>query len=445
MTDKSRPPSGLTRIVVRRFLLFAFAAAVIQTVVVFADYYFKDRQLASLMVDHEANLLQEGLSIGDHGLRFSRPRDLPRYAIGDSDYLTRIRTMDGRIVYSNCDQSCAERLLPAEINPPDAWARMLQPGKPIAVAGGRAFNLAGAKAFIEVAILHDREAVMWRVIGHEFADHLLVPMSLMFLFLLVGALLSVRFALAPVERAAADAEHVDPLDPSHRLNIEGMPREIANLGDAVNRTLSRVRSLMTAQRVFVTAVAHEVRTPLAMMKLELGHIDHPRARKVESDIDDLAQMVGQIAALGRLESADRSIFGTFDLTAAAKKVVADIAPWVYDKERAVAFVDHGKVVVDGHMPLIVDAIRNLIENAVKYTPRGANIEVAVGPGDFVIVSDDAGLYSSAVDGRASGDRIGLGLEIVRRIMDIHRGRLETAVEPGRRTTMALIFEQRAAA
>jgi signal transduction histidine kinase len=93
------------------------------------------------------------------------------------------------------------------------------------------------------------------------------------------------------------------------------------------------------------------------------------------------------------------------------------------------------------MPLIVDAIRNLIENAVKHTPRGANIEVAFNP-DMIIVSDDAGLYSFAADGRASGDRIFLGLEIVRRIMEIHRGRLETTVEPGRRTTMALIFEQR---
>ncbi len=133
----------------------------------------------------------------------------------------------------------------------------------------------------------------------------------------------------------------------------------------------------------------------------------------------------------------------FDLTEAAKKAVADIAPWVYDKERAVAFVDNGTVGVNGHMPLIVDAIRNLIENAVAHAPKGTNIEVAVGPGESLTVSDDAGLYSATDADLAPRGR--LGLEIVRRIMNIHRGRLETAVEPGRRTTMALIFERRAAA
>jgi signal transduction histidine kinase len=436
MTDRPASRKTLRRIVIRRFVLSAFAAAAVQTGVVFADYYFNDRQLASLMIDHEADLLRGGLSRDADRFAFSRPSDLPRYSADDRDYFTRIRTLSGRIVYSNCNQSCAERLLPPEVDPPDAWARLLDTGKPIAVAGGRAVDFDGAKAFIEVAILHDRQAIMWRVLGHEFADHLVVPMSLMFLFLLGAAILSIRFALAPVERAAAEAEHIDPLNPSHRLSLEGMPREIANLGAAVNRTLARIRSLMTAQRVFVTAVAHEVRTPLAMMKLELGHIDHPRARKMEEDIDDLAQMVGQITALGRLESADRSAFKALDLTMAAKKTVADMAPWVYEKGRAIAFIDNGPVVVNGHMPLIVDAIRNLIENAVKHAPAGASIEVAVGPGNLITVTDDAGSYVSPGAGRGHG----LGLHIVRRIMDIHRGRLETKVVPGRQTTMALMFE-----
>jgi hypothetical protein len=313
------------------------------------------------------------------------------------------------------------------------------------VAGGHVYDFDGATVFVEVVILNDHEGVMWRVLASEFAEHLIVPMSLMFFFLLSGALLTIRFALAPVERAALAAETIDPFDPTHRLVIERMPREIANLGAAVNRTLDRLHALMTAQRVFVTAVAHEVRTPLSMMKLELGHVNHPRARKVEKDIDDLARLVGQITTLGRLESADRAIFRPFDLAAAARKTVTDIAPWVYDQKGSLAFVESGAAIVNGHMPLIADAIRNLIENAVKHTPEGTRIEVAVGPGALLTVSDDRGLFRPAESNDKPGEYRGVGLEIVRRIMTIHRGRFETAVEPGMQTCMSLIFEKCASA
>jgi signal transduction histidine kinase len=299
----------------------------------------------------------------------------------------------------------------------------------------------GQKGLVELAVVDDREQVMWRVLGREFADHLAVPMSLMLVFVFGGMLLSIRFALAPLQQAAAEAEKIDPFDATHRLKMEGMPREVAKLGEAVNRTLDRVRALVEAQRLFVTAVAHEVRTPLAMMKLELDHFDDPRARKMEGDIDDLARLVGQLTALGRLESADRAGFKRFALAATARKAVADIAPWVYERQASISFADHGAHAIVGHEPLIADAIRNLIENAIKHTPRGTTIKVAVGPGERVTISDDAGLFPG-VDGEepAPRDRFGVGLEIVRRIMTLHRGGLQTAVAPGERTTMILDFE-----
>ena len=83
---------------------------------------------------------------------------------------------------------------------------------------------------------------------------------------------------------------------------------------------------MQAQRVYTTAVAHEVRTPLAMMRLELGNIDHARARKVEQDLDALTHFVGQVTDLGRLEATDRTAFRTIDLAALGHAVVSDVAP-----------------------------------------------------------------------------------------------------------------------
>ncbi|MFJ6322135.1 MULTISPECIES: sensor histidine kinase [unclassified Rhizobium] len=180
------------------------------------------------------------------------------------------------------------------------------------------------------------------------------------------------------------------------------------------------------------------------MKLELGNIDHPRARKIEADLDTLAGFVGQITALGRLESADRAVFRPVDLAKLADWVVTDIAPLVYDLNHTIAYSNLGAASIEGHAPLLEDALRNLIENAVKHTPVSAAIEVVAGPGLRLTVKDDAGVFDAPTEvpfGDLKADHMGIGLEIVRRIMTLHKGRLEIEVEPGRLTAMTLLFDE----
>jgi signal transduction histidine kinase len=437
------PPPSLSRVIASRIMLFAGLAMVIQVVVVLADYYFDDTQLAAMMIERESRALAQGVSVDADRLRFHVPSGLKRYAKATGDYFTRVRTPEGTVIYTNCDASCGTHLLPPEVHPPDLWSRLLRPGKPIEVAGGQSFDIGGRKVFIEVAVLDDHERVMWHVLGRELGDHLAAPMALLLIFVLGGMLVSVRLALKPVERAARQAEGIDPLDSSHTIDIRGMPREIANLGSAVNRMLIRINSLMQAQRVYTTAIAHEIRTPLAMVKLELGNIEDPRARKVEADLDTLTRFVAQITELGRLEAADRAAFRRLDLATLTRSVVSDIAPWVYGQSGTVAFEDAGVPPVEGHASLIENAVRNLIENAVRHTPKGTNIEVQAGPGAQVLVSDDAGRYESGRRGAGPPDGsvepAGIGLEIVRRIMALHHGTLEHSVDPMRRTTVKLSF------
>ena len=444
MSETVRASPPLSRIIGSRVLVFALLAMVVQVVVVMADYYFDDTQLGALMIEGESGALLNGASMSPDGLAFTLPAGMKRYKTTSGDYFARVRTPEGRVVFTNCDASCATHLMPPEVHPPDLWSRLLRPGKPIAVAGGRSFGVNGAKVFIEVAVLDDHERVMWHALGRELADHLAIPMTLMFVFILGGMLVSIRLALRPVESAARQAEDIDPLDPSHMIAIAGMPREVADLATAVNRMLVRINALMQAQRVYTTAIAHEIRTPLAMMKLELGNVAHPRARKIENDLDALTHFVAQITDLGRLEGADRAGFRTIDLAALSRAVVIDVAPWVYDQKDTIAFEDAGAMAVEGHASLIENAVRNLIENAVKHTPRRTAIEVKAGPGPLVSVSDDAGLLgrdsrSEMTPNDGLPDPSGIGLEIVRRIMKLHRGSVETSVEPDRRTTMQLAF------
>ena len=443
MPERLRRPQSLARIIGLRIILFALFAMAVQVAVVLADYYSDDPKLASLMIEGETEALAKGVSVGRGGMSYTVPRGLRRYQGSSGDYFARVRTPEGRVVYTNCDASCALHLLPQEVNPPDLWSRLLRRGKPIAVAGGRSFDIQSGKIFVEVAVLDDHERVMWHVLARELGDHLAVPMSIMLVFVLGGILLSVKLALRPVEKAAFQAEHIAPLDPKQTLGIAGMPREIANLGATVNRMLVRINALMQAQRVYTTAIAHEIRTPLALMKLELGNVEHPRARKIEQDLDALTHFVAQITDLGRLEGADRSTFRSIDLAALSRAVVSDVAPWVYDQKNSIAFDDVGAAVVEGHPSLIENAVRNLIENAVRHTPWETAIEVTAGPGARVSVSDNAGLLRPDPKPGAPADGLpdpsGIGLEIVRRIMKLHRGTLEMSVEHGCRTTMELDF------
>lgn len=444
-TANARP--SLTATLARRIVVFALIAMIVQVGIVFADYYFDDTELGSLIVERETAALAAGLRDEGGVLRFELPEAASAYRLDPATHIARIRADDGSTLYSNCEERCILHLLPEQVDPPDMWSRLLSVGKPLSVAGGRAVAVGAERVSIEIAVIDRGEIAMWRAIGHEFVDHLAVPMSLQLALVLGGALVSTALALRPLKEAARQAERIDPLDPEKRIETIGLPREIAELGDAVNRALARIGGLMREQKLFTTAVAHEIRTPLAMLKLELGAIDHPHARRMEADIDDLARFVGQITALGRLEATGRSAFAPLSPGALVRSVATSIGPFVYDRGHSIGVAEgEDGQIFTGDRGLVEDALVNLVTNAVTHTPPGTAILLRAGPGRSIAVEDDAGLLrlapaEAATDatGARPDNRLGIGLEIVRRIAALHGGRLVFEVEPGRRTTARLVF------
>ncbi|MBN8999640.1 MAG: HAMP domain-containing histidine kinase [Rhizobiales bacterium] len=442
MAEPAERPS-LVATLARRIVFFALIAMAAQLAIVFAAYYFDDAELGSLIVERETALLAEGIGFGSEGWRFTLPEDAVVYSLAPETHMVRIRADDGSTIYSNCGDRCILHMLPEPVDPPDSWSRLLSVGKPISVAGGRAVTIGSERVAIEIAVVDETEASMWRALAHEFIDHLAIPMSLQLGLVLAGALISAALALRPLKAAAREAEGIDPLDPENRIATAQLPREVAELGDAVNRTLERIGRLMREQKLFTTALAHEIRTPLAMLKLELGAIRDPAARRMEADIDDLARLVGQITALGRLEAIGRSGFTLLQPLALVRSVAASIGPFVYDRDHSVGVAEGEGHPFRGDRALIEDALVNLITNAVAHTPAGTAILLAAGPGSQVSVIDDAGLYRREGEGGVplKADRAGIGLEIVRRIAALHGGTLEIEVEPGRRTTARLRFPE----
>ncbi|MDQ0457136.1 ATP-binding protein [Rhizobium paknamense] len=438
---RSRPTLG--GLLVRRIAVFTVVAMALQLAVVCSDYYWNVGELSRLFVEQETERLMEGLNTAATP-DFTLPEAMhSRYAGATTGYIARIRTPAGQILFESCDDACESRFLPVDLNPPDFWLRSLKPGKPLFLTGGRAFFVGDQRYLVEVATLGDPENVVNSVFWNEVLEHLVQPMSLL-LVLVVGAMLiAMRVALKPVRLAAEAAERIDPLDSRSHLQVQDMPREIAHLTEAINRAFERVGELMKSQKLLTTGIAHEVRTPLAAIKLELGRIDHPRARKAEADLDELAHFVSQLTALARLDSFDHAMFEAVDLAALAADVVGQLAPLVYENRHTLELEAEEAVPFSGVPALIKDALRNLIENALRHTPDGTSIIVRVRPGrlevedrvmsahpeatfansdyDHRIMGEGAG-WDHAAFSVKPGNGLGIGLKIVERIASLHGGK-----------------------
>nr|WP_245495023.1 HAMP domain-containing sensor histidine kinase [Rhizobium ruizarguesonis] len=419
----------LATILTRRIAFFAMLAMLVQLAVIFSDYYWNVGELSRLFVEQETGRLASGVGDASGGVTYRLPEEIEqRYSNAKTGYIARIRDASGKVIFESCDDACESRFLPKDVNPPDFWLRTLIPGKPLTLVGGRAFFVGHQRIVVDVATMGDPQNVISEVFWNEILEHMIVPMSILLVLVLGATLLSVRRALKPVQAAANAADLIDPLDSMSHLPFQEMPREVAHLAVAVNRAFERVGELMKSQRVLTSGIAHEVRTPLAAIKLELGRIDHPRARKAEADLDDLVDFVSQLTALARLDSFDHGMFEEIDLAMLCSEVVTQLAPWVYENEHSLELsIQAHDVFVKAVPALLKDALRNLIENAVRHTPNGTNIVVRVGTKGVEVEDRVASVQQAPADPVYRSDGLGIGLKIVERIAELHKGSLRNTL------------------
>jgi signal transduction histidine kinase len=439
------PAPTLLRIVSLRVLWFGLLAMSIQLVIVFASYWRDEEGLSRSLIELESERLAEGVVERDGGLDYVLKHDLAeryrRYREdGESEedvseiqdgYYARIRTRDGEVLFTNCGEECTDHFLPLTLDPPSFWVRVIRPGKPLFFAGGRTAELDGRELHIELAVIKDPEYRIARVLAEELVEHMLVPMTLMLTLVIGATIWSIRSALRPVTAAAAAADRIEPGSPSTRISTDRMPLEIARFATAVNRSIDRVGELIRAQKLFTSAIAHEIRTPAAIVRMELERIDHPGARKALGDLDSLTHILEQLTALARLEAVDAAAWSRVDLAKLGEDVVGAVAPYVFESGRTIAFADNGAVDVEAVPALVETLVRTLVENAVRHTPRGTSITVTAGPGPVVAVADDG----PGFDGRKrdeipdvgtvqAGGSLGIGLKIVEKIAALHGASVE---------------------
>lgn len=247
--------------------------------------------------------------------------------------------------------------------------------------------------------------------------------------------------LRPLTRLREYIERRKPSDLSP-ISTKRLPEEVAPLVDAFNAMLERMKDNMAAQQRFIADAAHQLRTPLTGLKTQAQlAIREAEGRQMQGSLQQLAtgvdratRLVNQLLALARTEAAElQSQKEALDLEALVREVVEDWVVRAMGKDIDLGYEGGVAAMVEGNAFMLREMTTNLVDNAMRYTPRGGRVTVrVVAHGDFVILEvEDNGIgitpeqaalvferFYRVDDAMTEGS--GLGLAIVREIAEQHR-------------------------
>jgi two-component system OmpR family sensor kinase len=312
----------------------------------------------------------------------------------------------------------------------------------------RVFTLSQQDKTIQVAapvsLRTDRAAAMaLRILIPVAAT---IPLFALLIWLLVGQ------ELKPLERIARAIRSRAPssLEP---LPAEGLPEEVLPMVAELNALLGRLREAIEAQKRFTADAAHELRTPLTALQLQIQLLERAHSPEDQREaIDALragakraSHLVEQLLTMARLEPQAASEPSTaVALQEIAGNVLAELEPLAEAKGVELRLGPRADAArVPGQASALHTLARNLVDNALRYTPPGGrvNIETRTEDGHAVLEVTDTGPGIPAEERARVFDRFyrlpgtgvqgsGLGLSIVKQIADAHRATIELG-EPGR--------------
>ncbi len=271
----------------------------------------------------------------------------------------------------------------------------------------------------------------------------LIPQALAIFLAIPLVLYGIRHGLRPLDELRNKITRRSPRE-LNPLSPDGTPRELLPVVAALNSLLSRVRKSQEEQRHFTADAAHQIKTPLAALKAEidLALTDPAHAcalpvlQRLGADANRLAHLVQQLLALAQSEAQSGSAPALLDLTELAKAVTEAFLPMANAHRIDLGFdgPDH-PIPIRGNAILLREAMKNLVDNALKFTPDGGIVTVSIRntPPDFSVADSGPGIPmeersrifqrfhrshdSAAIEGS------GLGLAIVQQVTLSHAATL----------------------
>jgi two-component system sensor histidine kinase QseC len=290
--------------------------------------------------------------------------------------------------------------------------------------------------------IDSRSSILWAVLRS-----MLLPMLLVLPFLGLAVWLAVRQGLAPLRQLShvLRQRRTLALEP---VELPDMPAEMQPMVQALNELFERIERMVASERRFTADAAHKLRTPIAAIRAQaqvaLGSGDdkaqHDHALQVTlAACDRAVHLVEQLLCLARLESVPANRFGALDLCAVTRRVAADLAPSAMARHQSLELDADQACHVVGDDMLIGVLVRNLIDNAMRYSPDGARVLVSVTTESekTVLRVEDSGPGMTEAEMSRLGERFyrvlgsaqpgsGLGWSIVKRIGHVFGAELQSS-------------------
>lgn len=309
----------------------------------------------------------------------------------------------------------------------------------------RVFGAQGNEGGVQVFVgeqLDSRQSILWAVM-----QSVLTPLLVALPILAVLGWLAVRRSLTPLRTLSQALARRQPqtIEP---LVIANTPTEMVPVVASLNTLLARIGQMMASERRFTADAAHELRTPIAAIRVQAQVALGAGADEAQRDqalrhtlagCDRASHLVAQLLTLSRLENAGNTTSGLrVDVRRIAQRIAADLAPGALARTQVLTLDTNAPGLIAADEALTGVLIRNLLDNALRYSPDGAQVTVALrcADGQVTLHIDDSGPGVPQADLARLGERFyrglgtaqsgsGLGWSIVRRIADVYRAQVLT--------------------
>jgi signal transduction histidine kinase len=375
----------------------------------------------------------------DGTLNFSLPDSLRGlYSDAYGRYQYDIRDSEGRLLFSSHRKT---------------GTAVVAPRLSETISGaGVTRTIEGQTVRIQVAEdLAHRDVIIDDIISNFFRRVGWITIPILLILLAIDIIIF-RRAIAPLWMASEEASNIGPSRTDVRLPTEQIPREIMPLVTAVNQALDRLEDGFRVQRQFTADAAHQLRTPLAILRTRIETLGDGAAKQaLHDDIAGMSRIVAQLLEIAELDTLVLDPGETADLRAVCAEVVGAIAPFAIAQHKDIALRGaDAPVMIHGNSEMLQRAVFNLAENAIKFTAEKTSIDVEVGDDGSVRVRDcGPGVTEAERElifqrfwrrDRQRSDGAGLGLSIVRGVADDHAATVAVDNLPGGGAEFTLRFK-----